>query len=357
VTTPRRIALLHAYSADNRGDGLLVDLAIDAVRAALGVDTQITILAHYPESFRDVDAVVLPAAPSLRGYDKKYVQELRSLDSYDLVLGVGGGYLRFGTLESAMKAALVHGPQLLAASRSGAPSLYLPQSIGPLRIWGARAAARRLLRRIDSVHARDDRTIAELALANVSRAVDMAVPRVVDGRRDRSEHDPARPVVLSVRNVGKTVPAAVHELARRIAPFDGYVQSSVGSNNDHAAMASVGPARVISRADLLESAGQPRVVVAVRMHAALMALEAGHYVIHLAYERKGFSAFQDLGLADYVHPVRRFDPAHVARQAEELMTARATRDAYDGAMRDARDRGLASQRAVIDRIRALAKAA
>jgi len=58
--------------------------------------------------------------------------------------------------------------------------------------------------------------------------------------------------------------------------------------------------------------------VSVRLHGAIAALLAGIPAIHLAYERKGWGAYEDLGLREYVHDARTFDPALVARQAEEL---------------------------------------
>ena len=57
----------------------------------------------------------------------------------------------------------------------------------------------------------------------------------------------------------------------------------------------------------------------MRLHAALMALKAGHYVIHLAYERKGFSAFEDVGLSEWVHNVNTFTPTEVRAQVEALL--------------------------------------
>jgi polysaccharide pyruvyl transferase WcaK-like protein len=54
--------------------------------------------------------------------------------------------------------------------------------------------------------------------------------------------------------------------------------------------------------------------VSVRLHGALGALGAGHPAIHLSYQRKGWASYSDLGLGEYVHSARRFDPSLVAQQ-------------------------------------------
>jgi polysaccharide pyruvyl transferase WcaK-like protein len=74
--------------------------------------------------------------------------------------------------------------------------------------------------------------------------------------------------------------------------------------------------------------GPRRVVVAMRLHAALMALRAGHLVIHLAYERKGYGAFEDLGLDEYVHHAWRLDERRVVDQVSALVGSADARDAY-----------------------------
>ena len=59
-------------------------------------------------------------------------------------------------------------------------------------------------------------------------------------------------------------------------------------------------------------------VVSVRLHGALQAVLAGVPAVHLGYERKSWGAYEDLGLGEYVHDARRFDPASVAAQVRAL---------------------------------------
>lgn len=45
---------------------------------------------------------------------------------------------------------------------------------------------------------------------------------------------------------------------------------------------------------------------------------AGFPAVHLAYERKGWGAYADLGLEDFVHDARSFSPDAVAKQVREI---------------------------------------
>jgi len=101
----------------------------------------------------------------------------------------------------------------------------------------------------------------------------------------------------------------------------------------------------------MQSPSKNRVVVAVRLHAALMALAAGHYVIHLAYERKGFGAYDDLGLSPWIHNINSFDPSSVARQVEALTKDPAVRADYEARITAAAPRIVQSRQQIICNIR------
>ncbi|MFT4211136.1 MAG: polysaccharide pyruvyl transferase family protein [Microbacterium sp.] len=317
--------VLHAYSAENAGDGLLVHETLALVREALG-DAAVTMLAIRPETFSDLDVTVLRSTPSARGWDAGYRHALRTIDDFDLVVAVGGGYLRAGTPVETVKMLLTHALQLRAAARTRTPTIYLPQSIGPAR-YGLRRPLRHLLGKVDSVMLRDDRSVQEVGGPTSMRVPDLATAAVADGRHPGQ---PAAQIpVLSIRAVHGKVSPAIYDLAEMLGTYDGYVQSTTGGNDDRPAAATLTPRTTLAREKLMNPGGQPRVVIAVRLHAALMALAAGHYVIHLAYERKGFGAFGDLGLSDWVHSVNNFDALHVHSQANALLDDPGRRDKYD----------------------------
>lgn len=343
--------VLHAYSADNAGDGLLVNETLDLLRESIG-ECDVTMLASRPESFAHLGIPTFPTVPTKRGWDRRTKAVLSRIDDFDLVVGVGGGYLRAGTPVEALKAALVMGPQLAAAARSTAPTIYLPQSIGPAKL-GTKRWLRSRLERVDVVMVRDDRSLSEIAARSMRRVPDLATAAIAAQRTSENGVDPVP--VVSIRAVHGKVNPDVYRVADAIGTYDGYIQSTVGGNDDRKASATLSPRRVISRDDLMVPGVTPRVVVAVRLHAALMALAAGHYVVHLAYERKGFGAFDDLGVLPWVHSVNTFDVSVVVDQVRTLLTDSEARSDYDSRIRAASDHIATGRAGIITEMRRLAR--
>lgn len=184
---------------------------------------------------------------------------------------------------------------------------------------------------------RDDRSVAEMALPNARRASDMAIVPIVE-KQDLWRGDVDGPVVITARRVNGVLPAGVIQLASLLGDYDMYVQSTVSGNDDNDTVTELSPRAVLSRDRFYRSEDPARVVIAVRLHAALMALAAGNFVIHLAYERKGFAAFEDLGLGDYVFNVNRFDSFLVSRLAGELLSSGEARGRYCATVDSARGR-------------------
>ncbi len=198
---PMRVAILNVYSARNRGDGLLAELALSMCREAYGDRIDVTIAAHDPESFADTvfaDAgftgdvrVISPfgsshgAVVAVRGlvalltrgrlgFGREFVRATREAD---VLASVGGAYLRGGFASELAKCMLVHGSQLAYASRLAAtkPWVLLPQSIGPFR-GVAHTVVARWLARATAVFFRDDKSAREFAgLTNTHRVGDSAV--------------------------------------------------------------------------------------------------------------------------------------------------------------------------------------
>lgn len=326
MSSAKRILLLHAYSSANRGDGLLVDASVSMIREVHGADVSIELVTSYPESFAYLGLRTYQSKPTVAGYSASYLRLLvTGFKGYDLVVGVGGGYLRFGTLKESVKTLIVMGPQLVAAAFSKSAAVYLPQSIGPAR-FGTRTVLRSLLSRIDCVWVRDNRSLHELSVESVHRASDLALLSMDRLALEFGAHDVP---VVSVREHRGGVPPLARRLAKNLSVFDGFVQSAVAGNDDTAAVMSINPRFVCSARELMEEPQNARVVVAVRLHAALMAISAGHYVVHLSYERKGFGAFEDLGLAGYVFNVHDFSVGDVENLVTQLLREPGARKDYD----------------------------
>uniref|UniRef100_UPI001CC4F870 polysaccharide pyruvyl transferase family protein n=1 Tax=Burkholderia diffusa TaxID=488732 RepID=UPI001CC4F870 len=146
MNRPVHVALLHAYSARNSGDGLLVDLSVSLLRDAFGPATQVSIVAADPASFpahadvRPAPVLAAGAAGRLLGAAmaalpvgaNPALADLRALlCRADLIVGVGGGYLRARNAIEALKLEAGHLVQMRAACAACKPTVYLPQSIGP----------------------------------------------------------------------------------------------------------------------------------------------------------------------------------------------------------------------------------
>lgn len=325
---------MQAYSAHNRGDGLLVDESIALVKKVFGNAVELELLASDPGSFEYLGIPVYNTKPGKFGYAREYLCVLRNLKEYDLLIGVGGGYLRAGHPVEFLKCLLVMVPQLFAAGISKTPSVYLPQSIGPFR-FGTVHLFRALVGKISTFMLRDDRSVEEIKLANCIRLPDLAIssPEFTESLERNTETVVDKTVILTTRALGGVLPPLVKDfgelLHKHKIPTVGYIQSAVGGNNDTEVQQQLTGIHNISPAEYLRQGNQPpQVVVAVRLHAALMALKAGHYVIHLAYERKGFSAFTDVGLSEWVHNVNSFDPNVVFHQVEDLLNNEETRANY-----------------------------
>lgn len=323
-----KVLITHGFSAKNLGDGLLVEETIDIVRHAFGDDVDITLATHYPETFNLPGVLMVRSAPNKLGYSSAYLKTLLKINTFDFIVAVGGGYLRMGYPMEMIKTGLVHVPQLLATALSKKPSVYLPQSIGPLRA-GSSWALRPLLSKVSRIYLRDQRSMEEVNLPNAVRFPDLAA---LDVKRPATAEVVEPKPVLSIRAIRGVVPPGIYELEKLIAPYDTYIQSTTGGNNDIPATETLNYEQVIEKSELHSTEAKPRVIVAVRLHAALMALRAGHYVIHLSYERKGFGAFEDLGLKNYVFNVNNFDPEKIAAMTRDLLENPQARKDYDQAV-------------------------
>jgi polysaccharide pyruvyl transferase WcaK-like protein len=337
------IGVLHAYSRTNAGDGLLVDLTVDRL-ARLGCSLDdVFLVALDPESFpevphrtgigargRGVSWELVPAARRgsallASAVVRRRIGEVsRALGRCDGLVAVGGGYLRAVDVTSSVGTALNHLPQLLAAARSKLPSIYLPQSIGPLR-GPVGAAVTRALRGLDAVCVRDRWSAAELgSVPGLRRLPDLAVLELGE-RWDEVAQAMAAPggrVGFVARQVGHAggYEDAVRSVADDLGERAVWAVQTAGdrTKSDAVHYERLGVTAGGSLGDLL-AAGDLSVVVSVRLHGALMALRAGVPAVHLAYDRKGPAAFADLGLSDWCFDVRSLDRSALASAVAGLV--------------------------------------
>lgn len=336
------IGVLHAYSRTNRGDGLLVDLTLERLRRCGIMPGDVALVALDPGSFADLPHRVgvgthrrgfgwelAPAAArsALLGSSALVRRPLgalaREIAACDALVAVGGGYLRAVDAVSSLGTGLNHLPQLLAASRARIPSLYLPQSIGPLR-GPVGSAVRRALRGIGAVCVRDPWSECELGrLPNVRRVADLAVLDLAESFERVERVAPGGRVGFVARHVGHVggYEDVVLAVARDVGDRAVWAVQTAGdrtkSDAVHYERLGVVPG---DRLEKLLDARDLSLVVSVRLHGALMSLRAGVPAIHLAYDRKGPGAFADLGLDEWCFDLRAIDGDRLRDAIDELST-------------------------------------
>lgn len=308
-----KVLLLHAYSPRNSGDGLLVDLARDVVTASLG-PADIKVIASDADAFESPEfeqweAPLVGRTPFISRRLSMLATGLlgptnkirRLLDEADLIVAVGGGYLRGGALGPAVKSWGAHYGQVRLAARHGQKTVYLPQSIGPFSGAYKRAIGK-ALSNIHTVYVRDDRSVSEFSsVKSLQRMPDLAVLELANTppMLEKQENLAGRPIFIA-RELSN--PRGYYDLLNEASTSNQFVwalQSTGGGNNDYPLTRRLSSAEPQPLGSIL-SGPESRIVVSTRLHGALSSLIAGFPAIHLSYERKGWGAFEDLGLDEYV---------------------------------------------------------
>ncbi|MDQ7982199.1 polysaccharide pyruvyl transferase family protein [Paraburkholderia sp. SARCC-3016] len=319
------VFLLHAYSPRNSGDGLLVKLSLEAIRAA-GIHRRVTVVcldkAAFANYLDDPDVELISLAEFVLRTAVRVVSRRPAI-----FFGVGGGYLRSGNRAEGWKALIAHGTQILCAAISaGSRTIYLPQSVGPFNGLPGFLLKRLIRRCVGTIFLRDDKSnqelrhwrgirIGDLVVLEIARRVQLTV---VQPAIDRQK------VYFVFRDLsGKPYSDAylrnVKRLAQLIPDAEFVLQSSGRGNSDDEFYRRV--FGIECRTSLREALQQrDAIVVSVRLHGSLESVLAGVPSIHLSYERKGVAAYRDLGLDEYVFHASDFDPAAIATLVEQLRT-------------------------------------
>jgi len=329
--------ILHAFSRRNSGDGLLVDLTLEVLQAAGIAPSDCILLALDPESFHgdEIQVVPAPGEPSAR-LTPRLLRAGLSLGLHTVssgrlgalsklmgrasgMIAVGGGYL---VADSAVRQSGVlvnHFAQLSGAAVSNVPTIYLPQSIGPLQ-GPVGKLTRSKLAGLDRLYLRDDLSMEELNLPNTRRIGDLAVLKLAREIKSLKPLASEKQTVLIARELPRSsgYPDRLKVLAEQVdQPIWAVQADTQGPRSDRAFYNRHGWQDQGAMSDLMAK-GLAGTVISVRLHGAIAALLAGRPAIHLAYERKGWGAYQDLGIAEFVHDARDFDPGLVTAQAKAL---------------------------------------
>jgi polysaccharide pyruvyl transferase WcaK-like protein len=317
--------LLHAYSSHNSGDGLLVKLSLEAIRAA-GVTRTITVVCLDKASFvsylDDPDVKLISLGEFL------WSRVLNAFSRRRVVyFGVGGGYLRASSKSEGWKSFIAHGSQIFMSTIGGhSRRIYFPQSVGPFDTRPGKMLASLVRRHVERIFLRDDKSVLELKHSGSTRTGDLVVLEIARNAMAGTLRRPktaSKQVYLVFRDLqGKPYRDAYLQRIRALMALLPDAMLAVqargrGNSDDVFYREHLGVNDAVLLKDVL-AAGNG-IVVSVRLHGSLESILAGVPSVHLAYERKGRAAFADLGLEEFAFHVSEFDPQAIADAVQSIV--------------------------------------
>jgi colanic acid/amylovoran biosynthesis protein len=267
----------------------------------------------------------------------------------DLIVNTGGTYLAENYDLSARFA------QMAMAVASGTPTIMFTQSLGPFRNPRNIAWLRLLMPRTQLVLLRDARSrtnLVDLGIGDENirivpdAAFALAEPNELDHAKQRALAD--RPVIaISVRNwshfrsgpqtdkqaryreaIARTAERLIRQLGARIlfvSSCQGVPEYWIDDAQEASAIAALIDPALLGRVDfdagfhtpaeLIELLRTTDLVIATRMHMAILALCAGTPVLPIAYEFKTTELFCSLGLREWVSDIEASEAAVLGERA------------------------------------------
>ncbi|MBN1172213.1 MAG: polysaccharide pyruvyl transferase family protein, partial [Micromonosporaceae bacterium] len=269
----------------------------------------------------------------------------------DLVVCVGGGYLRgVPTLASTVLLVLLLHP-LMLHHHLGTPVVLYTQSVGPFANRAQRWLARRALSRVDLVLAREDTSVSVLASLgvtdNVRRSVDcgfafhpdadvdlrawLGIPEAtllvgitvrqwLDARgQARYEQAVAEVADVAVAEFGATVVFLPQVTSERQDDDDRRPSLRVAGRMAQPAIVLTGR---YDHRTIKAMYGAFDLLVGTRFHSVIFAMTSLVPALAIEYEHKTSGIMRDLGLDEWVHPISTADGAHLSAALRELVVRR-----------------------------------
>ncbi|GAA4819546.1 glycosyltransferase [Streptomyces ziwulingensis] len=384
------VVIVNAFERGNRGDAALLSVAIDQVRAAYpGARVRIAGFER-PEEYPEFDgaenlgsvrrhigredtariarvtgkllAVLLALVAALPGggplvtvlarvLPAEIRREVHALATADLVLSLGGGYLR-GTKDfpSDLSVAFLLLPLWLAA-RFGTPVVLGPQSYGPFPTRVQRTLMRRVLRHARLVSVREDISVRRLEEIGVrgrhlERGIDSAFAfRGRSTRPWRTELGVAPEARLVLVTARQHLPAAqqsAYESAMAAtlghllagpdchvvlvpqvtcafqADDDRIVNRRIAAQVDSDRLHLVDDAS-LDHHDVFALYGQADLILGTRFHSVIFGLLSGVPCAAIEYDHKTRGIMQDLGLGDWVLRMDEVRPGNLIPLVDRLI--------------------------------------
>ena len=294
-----RVYIMGFVGAGNAGDEAILAGTLHLLRER-GV-TDIGVFSWNPSETEHVHGVrAFPVLPGLTGI-KNFAAVLRR---GDLLLLGGGSLLQDG--EPRIVPFWLS--RAVAAKAKGCTVVFHAQGAGPLRTLGARLLVRVLLPLSSSlVTVRDVDSQKLIAYARPNLVADpalalpqLAVPKqpksaVIALRKCSGREEEERKLVAALGNL-----SAEHGLTYAFLPM--HIPDDVPLAEDLARRCQGTVVSYSSLTELREVLARAEVVLAMRLHAAILAAGVGTPVVGLAYDPKVRAFFRDLGLERAVLP-------------------------------------------------------
>lgn len=369
-----KVLIQNGYSTKNSGDGLLVDLTAELVTEALG-PCEIILIANDPDSFEDYKTIPCKSASrklperlfySIRNVLKLIKYKITSkinIPEYDsiindssLIISVGGGYMRGKSCLETLKVTINNLTQLITASERNLPTIYLSQSVGPFLFKTMERSFIKSAGKINRYYVRDDRSKELMAgTNNVKRTPDLAVLKLCSSfDKVNFEKISGKKTYLVVRHITTNSSKYdkyinnIRSLYNSIESIEIVIQSEGRGNNDRSFAEKIfGLKNLRTLKEALEF--ERGLVISVRLHGSLETMLNGCPSIHLSYERKGFGAYEDLGLQDFLFNALDFEVDQVIEKVTEINN---NSDVFYGKLKQSTDKLLKYRNEIVDEIKA-----
>lgn len=273
--------------------------------------------------------------------------EIRAIAHADLVVGLGGGYLNGSADVAGTLNVLFLLLPLWLATRLHRPTVLAPQSFGPFGRPAQVRLVRFCLNRVDCVVAREDISVGQLRAVGVhsqrvQRGVDSAFALRLEQEPVRAGTGGGHPRVGITARAWLPGPAQ-ESYERSLAAFadwlDGrgafvtlvpQVTSDYQGDDDRlvsrrvASYCSSSPEVMDTRLDhraLRAVYADLDYVVGTRFHSVIFSLTAGTPALAIEYEHKTSGIMGDLGLSQWVIPIREVTSARLCDRFAALESA------------------------------------
>ena len=367
-----KVLIINAYSHKNRGDSGIIIAMIDIIRKSYD-NPKISVMSQYHEQniefYKKINVESVPPVwdiVSTNGFIKKYIigikkilfyknQSTEHIQSADLILSAGGGYLyssRKGPLGVGFLNSLYH---IWLSKKLKKKTILFPQSVGPLNYFIDRFVLKRVFDKIDFFYSRESITSSLLKNTNVKKEQlpDVAFSLVPQKSTYIDENIQASNCIL---NIGITVldwrfahknsdfthiDEYLSKIANVLKNFKAvsdkkikiyiFPQVTVNQKDGDVEVSEILSEKIQNGVEVfyLDKIENPKQLIYLyskmnlfigsRMHSAIFSLAGNVPTIALAYQPKTSGTFAFINLSNFVLDIKHFKEEELKEKIYELL--------------------------------------